>query len=129
MITNQPGKISDDAVEAIRPLTSLLAKSEKAVVKLTPGTWQHTMLQKNNKALRFALRLLGYKQYPRVNFSTSEASEVLAAFDEMIQRVAGTRTKFSPGTSQHTLQENRLRALNLAKRRITDSVDYIVTST
>lgn len=42
----------------LRPLLSLLAKSEKALGKLSPGTRQHTMLSHNVTALRFAIELL-----------------------------------------------------------------------
>lgn len=40
------------------PLKSLLSKSEKTIQKLSVGTWQHTLLQKNIEALRIAVSLL-----------------------------------------------------------------------
>jgi len=40
--------------EARRPIASLISKSKKAQQKLAPGTWQHTMLRDNLKALQIA---------------------------------------------------------------------------
>ena len=40
------------------PLNSLLSKSEKTIQKLSAGTWQHTLLEKNIEALSIAVSLL-----------------------------------------------------------------------
>ncbi len=53
-MNNQP---TTDLQEALRPITSLLNKSEKAQQKLSPATWQHAMLEKNIKALHIAVAL------------------------------------------------------------------------
>lgn len=51
--------LSTEALEkAQAPLASLISKSEKAQTKLAPGSWQHSMLEKNLQALRLALPLL-----------------------------------------------------------------------
>ena len=47
--------------KALAPLTSLMSKSEKAQKKLTQGTWQHSMIGDNLKALDIALPLLKKK--------------------------------------------------------------------
>ena len=48
----------EDLEKASAPIASLISKSEKAKQKLPPGTWQHTMLEKNLKALYLASSLL-----------------------------------------------------------------------
>ena len=48
----------EDLKNALAPITSLISKSEKARVKLAQGTWQHTMLSNNLKALHIALPML-----------------------------------------------------------------------
>jgi hypothetical protein len=48
----------EDLKNALAPITSLISKSEKAQAKLAQGTWQHTMLNNNLKALHMALPLL-----------------------------------------------------------------------
>lgn len=47
-----------DFEKALAPITSLISKSEKAQKKLAQGTWQHSMLENNLKALHIALPLL-----------------------------------------------------------------------
>jgi len=48
----------DDLKKAFAPIASLISKSEKAQKKLAQGTWQHTMLSNNLKALYITLPLL-----------------------------------------------------------------------
>ncbi len=45
----------EDLKNALAPIISLISKSEKARTKLAQGTWQHTMLSNNLKALHIAL--------------------------------------------------------------------------
>ncbi|HOA20805.1 MAG TPA: hypothetical protein PKH42_09980, partial [Sedimentibacter sp.] len=47
----------EDLEKALAPISSLINKSEKARKKLAEGTWQHTMLSNNLKALYIASRL------------------------------------------------------------------------
>ena len=48
----------EDLQKAAAPVASLISKSEKAKAKLAQGTWQHTMLCNNLKALHIASPLL-----------------------------------------------------------------------
>lgn len=48
----------EDLERALAPISSLISKSEKAQAKLAEGTWQHTMLKNNLKALHMALPLV-----------------------------------------------------------------------
>jgi hypothetical protein len=48
----------EELEKAVAPIASLISKSEKARNKLAPGTWQHTMLGSNLKALYIASPLL-----------------------------------------------------------------------
>jgi len=48
----------EDLEAAVAPIASLISKSEKAREKLKQGTWQHTMLGENLKALYIASSLL-----------------------------------------------------------------------
>jgi hypothetical protein len=99
----------------LAPLQSLLSKSEKAITKLRDGTWQHTMLTNNIKALRIALALMDDEG---ADFTPDELGAALAALADMTDRTGKSRSKFSAGTSQHTLQDNRLKALRAAENAI-----------
>jgi hypothetical protein len=45
---------ADELREALGPIDSLIGKSEKACLKLAPGTSQHSLLRNRLKALRIA---------------------------------------------------------------------------
>lgn len=99
------------ADEIRRPIVSLIGKSEKAVLKLTPRTWQHTMLRDNLAALHLALSLMDGKTE---DFPLGEYQKALRALASMIEKVEQTLHRFAPGTAQHTLLRNRLVALRTA---------------
>ncbi len=108
----------DELQDALRPIVSLISKSEKAQAKLAPGTWQHTLMRDNLKALRIASGLMNKETSNTDNFTGDDLQEVLSTFASMISKTEKTQAKFSPGTSQHTLQRNRLKALRIARALI-----------
>src|SRR3990172_6732345 len=106
---------TDELQEARRPIASLISKSEKAQQKLAPGTWQHTMLRDNLKSLHIASALMNKEIDDTDDFTRDDLQEALRAFASMISKTEKAQAKFSPGTSQHTLQRNRLKALRIAE--------------
>lgn len=106
---------TDGLQKALRPIASLISKSEKAQRKLAPGTWQHSMMRDNVKALRIALALMSHVGDGLPDPTSSELQGSLTVLGAMIERVENTKTKFEPGTSQHSLQRNRLNALQVAR--------------
>jgi len=110
--------MTDEIREARAPLASLLSKSEKARQKVAPGTWQQTMLDDNIAALRVALPLIDEPDTDRAEPPPAELDSALRALDSMIERVANTHAKFAPGTSHHSLQSNRLKALRIARSAV-----------
>ena len=105
----------DDLQEALPPIASLISKSEKAQQKLASGTWQHTMLQDNLNALHLASALMNQETGNTASFTRDDLQEALGALASMISKAEKAQAKFSPGTSQHTLQRNRLTALRTAE--------------
>jgi hypothetical protein len=53
-----------------------------------------------------------------INFSKEDLEEALRATASMISRTETAKERFAPGTSQHTLQKNRLMALKIASALI-----------
>ncbi|VVB53548.1 Uncharacterised protein [uncultured archaeon] len=113
---------ADDFQKALRPIASLIRKSEKAQQKLAPGTWQHSMLRNNLKALHIACALMNKETDDMDNFTRDDLQEALRAFASMISKAEKSQAKFSPGTSQHTLQRNRLQSLRIASAFIKKSL-------
>lgn len=56
----------DAFLSASRQLASLMSKSEKALTKLTEGSWQHQMTLTNIEATRIALALIAHKLKARL---------------------------------------------------------------
>jgi hypothetical protein len=104
--------------EASQPIASPISISEKAQQKLTPGTWQHTMLQGNLRALHIALALMMRKTNGEDVPKREDLEAALRAFAEMTDRSQKAQAKFAPGTSQYTLQQNRIRAFRAAEALI-----------
>ncbi len=113
---------AEEVHEALRPIASLISKSEKAQQKLAPGTWQHTMLRDNIEALRVALTLMDGASGGPDGPTSDDLEEALHALGSLIERVESTQSKFSPGTSQHSLQRNRLKALRIAQATVSSEL-------
>jgi hypothetical protein len=112
-----------DLRDVLRPIASLIAKSEKARQKLRPATWQHEMLGDNVRALRIASGLIRRTDSAAERVTRDNLRKALRSVGGMIGKTEEARTKFSSGTPQHTLQRNRLKALRVAKAAITAALD------
>lgn len=108
---------SEELPNVLPPLVSLIRKSEKAQPKLTPGTWQHTRLEENLRALHLALALMNGTD-DAAACSKDELEAALRAFTGMTKQSEKMQAQFAPGTSQHSLQRNRLRSFRAAAERI-----------
>jgi hypothetical protein len=119
------GDYTAEELQAARaPIASLLSKSEKAQQKLAPGTWQHAMLRDNIKALRIGLALLQGEASGTAGVGTADLQQALDALASMIAKTEKAEAQFPPGTSQHTLQRNRLRALRIAEALTRAELDH-----
>lgn len=109
----------DELLDAVQPIISLISKSEKAQQKLTPGTWQHTMLQENLSALHIASALMNARTNRADDvFTRDDLQAALRAFAAMTDKSETAQAKFTRGSSQHTLQRNRLGAFRRAEALI-----------
>jgi len=97
------------------PIASLIRKSAKARRKLAPGAWAHRMLGDNLRALRIAAAWMETPPGRAAGVPRADLVQALRTLAALIARTAKTRDRFRPGTSPHTLQRNRLRALRAAQ--------------
>jgi hypothetical protein len=112
----------DNSASTLRPIASLLSKSEKAQTKLAVGSWQYKMLDGNIKALRISYALMSGESGTG-EFSRDDLRETLDALASMIGRTESAGAKFAEGTSQYTLQKNRLNALRTAETLIAQNLE------
>lgn len=104
-----------DIRAALRPIASLIAKSEKAQSHLAPETWQYAMLRDNLTALRIASAIMGEGTEDDADAPRGDLEAALRAVASMIARAEKAQAGFAPGTSQHSLQRNRIQALRVAE--------------
>jgi hypothetical protein len=80
--------------------------------------WQHTLLRENLRALHLAFALMSSSADAADVPTREDFQAALRAFADMTTRSEKAQAKFAPGTSQHTLQRNRLRAFRAAEALI-----------
>jgi hypothetical protein len=81
------------------------------------------MLRDNLKALHIASALMNKETHDTDRFTQEDLQAALHAFAAMISKTDKAQAKFAPGTSQHTLQRNRLKALRRAEILIKVELD------
>ncbi len=113
----------EEREKALRPIVSLIGKSEKAQRKLEPGMWQYAMLQDNLKALRVASALMVGEAHDPPRYAREDLREALQALAMMLVRSEKARLKFPPETAQHTLLVNRIEALRVARETVDEALD------
>ncbi|MDR0347443.1 MAG: hypothetical protein LBH56_03620, partial [Coriobacteriales bacterium] len=102
---------AEELSEARRALLSLRNKNEKASNKLKEGSWQSRLTIGIVRATDVALGLIDGNNGALDVDSLSETHAVLTDARQRAEAVIG---KFAEGTSQRTLQKNRIAALNVA---------------
>lgn len=106
-------RLSRQPPELRRPIDSLLSKSERALQKLKPGTWQHRRLSDNIESLRLAKAFMeGQGGFEEI--SQEVLGERLMALGAMIGQSEAALAKFAEGSSQASLLVNRIAALQAA---------------
>ena len=98
--------------KSLPPIISLISKSEKSQQKMKPETWQYKMLQKNIKALYLSAKLINEEDIN--NYTREDFQEAIMVLSSMIKTTENAKIKFSLGTSQYTLQQNRYESLCIA---------------
>lgn len=101
--------------QARGPIASLISKSAKAQQKLSLGTWQHKMLRDNLRALHIASAVMNEVASDVSRFEREDLQKAVGALASMIGRAEKAQAGFAPGTSQNTLQWNRVKALRVAE--------------
>jgi len=114
---------ADEYQQALRPIASLISKSEKAQQKLADGTWQHRMLRDNVKALTQASALINRQLKPESPLAIDDLQESLPALKKMITKTEDAMAKCPSGTAQDTLLRNRLKALRIAAYVLNESLE------
>lgn len=114
-----------DIAEALRTITSMVNRTEKAKAKFAQGTSQHTLQTNRLKALNIASSLIskGLAEGDALDCYTEEdLKNALAPITSLISKSEKARAKLAQGTWQHTMLSNNLKALHLALPLLTKAL-------
>lgn len=108
----------------------MINKSEKALLKLKAGTWQHTITVQALKADYIAIALLNRELGTdpaagsfKSKYTEEELENALEVAASVISRVEKVQSKFEAGTPQHTLAVRRIKALHISSALIERELD------
>lgn len=107
--------------ESIKSLQSTISKSEKALAQMTQKGANTTLLQKRLTALHIGLSILENVWNQRPHYYTQEdLAEARNVLTGLFPSIEDIYAKSKPGSSQRTLLERRIKALELAVQGIDD---------
>jgi hypothetical protein len=105
----------EELEDSHRALSSLLHKCKKSQEKLSKDTWQWILMENNIRALQVALPII--KPTEVTDFTNDDNDDFETAFQTLssaLDRTEKAREKLKQGTSQWTLNKNRIQALKIA---------------
>ena len=109
----------EDRKDALRAISSMIGKTEKAKEKFQQGTAPHTLESNRLEALLIASSLISNELdgSPCAGCNTQEElKKALAPIASLISKSEKALTKLAHGTWQHTMLSDYLKALNIASQ-------------
>jgi hypothetical protein len=122
------GFTKKDMEEALRAITLMISKTEKAKEKFAQGTSQHTLQKNRLKALNIASSLISKElaESDVMDYYTKEdLKKMLAPIASLISKSEKARNKLAQGNWQHTMLSNNLKALYIASPLLTKALSEI----
>lgn len=105
-----------ERVDALKIVTSVIARCERAQPKFAHGTSQHTLLKNRIQAMKIAQALLvgsGTELY-----STQDISAALEPLASIIRKCEKARSKYEPDSGQYGRFNGTIRAMELSRTLI-----------
>ncbi len=105
-----------ERAEALKVVTSVIARCERAQPKFVPGTSQHTLLKNRIQALKIAQALLvesGAELY-----SSQDLSAALEPLLSIIRKCEKAQYKYEPESGQYGRFNGIIRAVELSRTLI-----------
>ncbi len=119
----------EDLEEALRAISSMISKTEKAKEKFAQNTSQHTLQKNRLNALNIASSLIS-KELAESNvldYSKDDLEKAFAPIASLISKSEKARNKLVQGTWQHTMLSNNIKALYLASLLLPKALDETST--
>lgn len=105
-----------ERVDALKVVTSVIARCERTQPKFVTGTSQHTLLKNRIQAMKIAQDLLaghGAGRYPMQDLSAA-----LEPLSSIIRKCEKARSKYEPGSGQYGRFQGIIRAMELSRTMI-----------
>ena len=116
--------------EALRAITSMISRTEKAGEKFAQGTSQQTLQKNRLKALNIASSLI-LKELAESDgldcYTKEDLKKALAPIASLISKSEKAQQKLAQGTWQHTMLSNNLKALSIASPLLAKALSEIST--
>lgn len=113
---------TEELSEALRVVSSTIINCEKAQLKFTEGTSQHSLLKNRLKALYISNSLLTHENVMD-KYTKEELIESLRPISSVISKCEKGQSKFAEGTSPHTRFKNIINAMYISKSLIFDEIN------
>lgn len=114
----------EELLKALTVVSSTICKCEKAQLKFAEGTSQHTLLKNRIKAMHIS-KLIIIDEDVTDKYSKEELTEALPPVSSIISKCEKAQLKFVEGTPHHTRLNNIIKAMNISKSLILDTVSKI----
>ena len=116
------GFTREELEEALRAVASMILRTEKSKAKFAQGTPQYTLQRNRLAALHIASSLIAKelrKDSLTNDYTKEDLEKAVAPIASLVSKSEKAQKKLAPGTWQHTMLENNLKALNIASALIT----------
>jgi len=105
-----------ERVDALKVVTSVIVRCERAQPKFVPGTSQHTLLKNRIQAMKIAQALLVGSGADR--YSTQDLSAAPEPLTSIIRKCEKAQSKHEPGSGQYGRFNGTIRAVKLSRTLI-----------
>jgi hypothetical protein len=111
----------EELEDSRRALSSLFHKCKKSQEKLSKDTWQWILMENNIHALQVALSII--KPTELIDYTNDDLETAFQILSSTLDKTEKVREKLKQGTSQWTLNKNRIRALEIALSLIAREIE------
>jgi molybdopterin-binding protein len=111
----------EELIEALRVVSSIISKCEKAQLKFAEGTSQYTLLKNRIKAMYISKSLITDENVMN-KYTEEELIEALRPVSSIISKCEKAQLKFAEGASHHTRFKNIIKSMYISKSLITDEI-------
>jgi hypothetical protein len=113
---------NDNRDEVLKTIQSTIENCEKAQLKFSEGSPQHSLLRNRIKALEISKALMS-EQHVSVGYSDEEIMGALTPLNSVISKCTKAVEKFSEGTAPYTRFKKLIHAMEMSIQVLEDELN------